>query len=120
MTEQGALLTWMIEKEIEKLKAKSISISNHLYDTPKTIKLEADEIAFISFVKIEANTTFTFNYSSTTEKRIIEKTIITATTIENNIITKHLSSISFKMSNTDKSRENILGKNVIKTVKIKT
>ncbi len=114
MTEQGALLTWMIEKEIEKLKAENISISNHLYDTPKTIKLESDEIAFISFVKIEANTTFTFNYSSTTEERTIEKTITAATTIENNIITKHLSSISFKMSNTDKYHISIVKIKLIK------
>ena len=108
MTEQGALLKLMIEKEMEKQKDLQTEISNHLFDSPKTIKLEADEIAFISFIRIEASSNFVLNYSSTTESRKIEKTMAAPMIIENNIITKHLSSIKFEMSNSDKYQVSVV------------
>ena len=114
MTEQGALLKLMIEKEMEKQKDLQTEISNHLFDSPKTIKLEADEIAFISFIRIEASSNFVLNYSSTTESRKIEKAMAAPMIIENNIITKHLSSIKFDMSNSDKYQVSVV---IVKFIK---
>ncbi len=114
MTEQGALLKFMIENEMEKQKDLQIEVSNHLFDSPKTIKLEADEIAFISFIRIEASSNFVLNYNSTIESRKIEKTMAAPIIIENNIITKHLSSIKFDMSNSDKYQVSVV---IVKFIK---
>jgi len=114
MKEQGALLKLMIENEMEKQRNLQTEISNHLLDSPKTIKLQADEIAFITFIKIEATVNFVLNYSSTTESRKIEKAMAAPMTIENNIITKHLSSIKFDMSNSDKYEVSVV---IVKFIK---
>ena len=98
----------MIENEMGKQKDLQIEISNHFFDSPKIIKLQADEIAFITFIKINATSNFIFNYSSTTESRKIEKTMAAPMIIENNIITKHLSSIKFEISNSDKYEVSIV------------
>lgn len=101
MTEQGALIKFMIEYELKRNENELISISNHEFFNPKEIKVEADEIAFISFVKIYASSDFIFKYSSATESRKIEKTITILTLIESNIVTKHLSTIKLNISNND-------------------
>ncbi len=114
MTEQGALLQLMIKNEMKKHKGFEFSISNHLYDKPKSIKLLPDEIVFISFISIAANTDFTLNYYSADEVRTIEKVIPSSITIEDNIISQHHSSISFNMSNSDKYQVSIVKLKIIK------
>lgn len=114
MTEQGALLQLMIKNEMKKQKSFQFSISNHVYDSPKIIKILPDEIAFISFISIDANSDFTLNYYSADEVRIIEKVIASQIIIEDNIISKHHSSISFNMSNSDSYRVSIIKLKIIK------
>jgi hypothetical protein len=114
MTEQGALLQLMIKNEMKKQKGFQFSISNHAYDSPKTIKLMPDEVAFISFIAIDANTDFALNYYSADEVRTINRVIASHTIIENNIISEHHSSISFNMSNSDKYRVSIVKLKIIK------
>jgi len=114
MTEQGDLLVLMIKNELKKKPELAVSISNHLYDTPKEIKFEADEIVFVSFIKIQATSDFEFEFKSGTERRIIAKTMAAPMTIENNLVTKHLNNIKFSMSNTDKYEVSIVKLKFIK------
>jgi hypothetical protein len=114
MTEQGALLQLMIKNEMKKQRGFQFSISNHVYDSPKTIKLMPDEIVFISFIAIDANTNFTMNYYSADEVRTIQRVITNQTIIEENIISKHKSSITFNMSNSDNYRVSIVKLKIIK------
>ncbi len=114
MTEQGALLQLMIKNEMKKHKGFQFSISNHIYDSPKTIKLLPDEIVFISFIDIDANSDFTLNYYSADEVRTIQRTIAVQTRVEENIVSQHHSSIAFNMSNTDKYQVSIVKLKIIK------
>jgi len=114
MTEQGTLLALMIENELKKHQGFSYFISNHLFNGPKSIKLESDEIAFVTFIRIEASSDFVFNYSSATESRKIDRIITTSTIVENNIITKHHSGIKFNISNSDKYQVSIVKLKIIK------
>ena len=101
MAEQGALLKLMIESEILQKKDLRYVISNDLHINPREIKISPDEICFITFIKINATSDFIFNIRSASENRTIEKTVTTAFTYENNIITRHPGSVKFEMSNTD-------------------
>ncbi|MDD2636392.1 MAG: hypothetical protein PHW82_12950 [Bacteroidales bacterium] len=114
MTEQGALLQLMIKNEMKKHKGFEFSISNHVYDSPKIIKLMPDEIVFISFIAIDANSDFIMNYCSADEVRTIKRVIASQTIVEDNIISEHHSSISFNMSNSDKYRVSIIKLKIIK------
>jgi len=101
MREQGELIVLMIQNEIRKNEAELHSIKNYRYFKPSKIEVKADEIVFISFISIQASSNFIFNYSSSTESRELKKTIVTPETIENNIVTKHLSNIKLSISNGD-------------------
>jgi len=114
MAEQGALLRFMIENEVEKQDAKILSISNFQFLNPKEIKLEADEIAFVSLIKVHATADFSLKYNSVSESREIKKTIAILTLVESNIVTKHLSTIKFEMSNSDEYEVSMV---IIKMVK---
>ena len=104
----------MIDNELEKHEGVPVSISNYQFDSPNTIKLKADEIAFITFIKINATANLRFSYSSATESRVIEKSITTPIIVESNIITKHLSSIKFSISNNDEYTVSVV---IIKLIK---
>jgi len=114
MTEQGALLQLMIKNEMKKHRRFDFAITNHLLDSPKTIKLLPDEVVFISFIDIEANSDFTLNYYSADEVRTIQRTIAAQTNVQDNIISQHHSSITFNMSNTDKYQVSIVKLKIIK------
>lgn len=101
MNEQGALLILMIENEAKKHEASHIDISNFEFTSPKQIKLQADEIAFITMIRISATSDFKLSFKSADESREIERTITSAQEVENNSITKHLSTIKFEISNGD-------------------
>mgnify|MGYP001214883495 CR=1 FL=1 len=111
--EQGALIQVMIENELRQNDAP-VSISNHRYENPKIIKLQADEMAFISMIRIDAQSDFVLNYHSVTEYRTIKKLVALPVEIENNIVTKHLSSIHFEIDNGDPFEVSIIK---LKTIK---
>jgi len=94
-------LKLMMESEIHQKKDLHFVISNNLYDNPREIKVSQDEICFITFIRISATSDFIFSMRSATESRTIEKTVTTAFTYENNIITRHMGTVKFEMSNTD-------------------
>jgi len=114
MTEQGALLQLMIKNEMKKHRGFRFSISNHIYDSPKTIKLLPDEIVYVSFIAIDATSDFTLNYYSADEVRTIQRTIPLTQFIEENIVSEHHSSITFNMSNSDEYRVSIVKLKIIK------
>ena len=114
MTEQGALLQLMIKNEMKKHKGFPFSISNHLFDSPKLIKLDPGEVVLISFISVDANSDFILNYYSADEVRKIERVIAAQTIVEENIISQHHSSISFNMSNNDKYQVSIVKLKIIR------
>jgi len=105
--EQGALIKLMIENELKEIKSP-VSISNHHYSSPNKIKLDADEMGFISMIKVDAQSDFVLKYHSATESRTIEKLVPIPKEIENNLVTKHVSTINFEIDNGDSFEVSII------------
>ena len=98
---KDALLTYMINKELEGYDYKDIILTEHKTLSPGRIHTAADETVFITNVMLDVKDDFTLSYYSATESRVITNTVSKKEKIEDNIITRHKGTVYFDIDTDD-------------------
>jgi len=107
------ILELLTKLEIEKYQKGYFHAQHKKYYNPKKIALQANEIVFISNIKIFAMGSFLLSYYSPDESRQIEKTSTDPEFIKEEIASRHLGNIHFSMSTEDNYEVEIIRLKII-------
>jgi hypothetical protein len=84
----------MIQGEMAAYEGARFQLSNHTVKDPETIRLQADEVAFITEIRVQTNSDFVLDYYSALESRKHQS----ATSREYSICTRHRGVIYFRIT----------------------
>lgn len=102
MITRNDILTFMINTDLQNYPEAKYVISNHREINSSLIRLERDEIVYITLIKIISSSLTTIDFNSILESRRIDHKSLFPENYYYDIITRHFGNIYFNISTDSK------------------
>lgn len=85
----------------EDMTGNEMHISHRQVKNPARIELQADEIVYVAGIKVFATKSYSLDFYSATESRLIQQEVRQPEIIEHRIVSRHKGSIHFRINTED-------------------